>query len=239
MERLTQQDQINRQAAEDIEDVLNKLYGMLPDKVRAYGAAHNIQGPVMAALLEQYQAHGVDVVGRKDMEPLYIIPRALIDDGHLARITRVVDRICRVVSNPVADVHGESPWLDMAGDAVAGEAMRKPQAEAALRRSYADGERMSFGHKERYSDLLVPRPLTPRAMEDAAVERVRSSAFATGPAPCPRCASREWRWMNSPLGVCSECNKEATPAALNDTRTQHRPTMMGVGNDDPLDQGGY
>lgn len=96
--------------AQRLAEICDEIKSFLPDKVRAYGNAHGLQRGLWQTLLEQYR------VGDE-----YHIPVALMD--HVPRLTRVFDRACRLVSNPAQDLHGEDPWKDLAGDAIAGISM--------------------------------------------------------------------------------------------------------------------
>lgn len=96
---------------EDVRQIVQDLAGFLPGKVEAYGAAHNRQPGMWHSILADYrQPNGS-----------YLLPYALIK--HLPRITRVFDRMCRIVASPEKDPLGEDPWLDAAGDCIAGAAM--------------------------------------------------------------------------------------------------------------------
>lgn len=103
------------EAERKILEALEKLTELLPQKVRAYGDAHSLQLALWDVMLKQY----LD----PESGTQYIIPRALI--AHLARITRLMDRVLRIVANPEVDPMGEDPWTDAAGDCVAGMAMPK------------------------------------------------------------------------------------------------------------------
>ena len=93
-----------------IEKVLMQLNEMLPEKVEAYGVAHELQPHLLAILLERYEGAGLHHI------PVHIT-------AQIPRITRCLDRIIRIMSAPSAgDLLGESPWLDLAGDAIAGQA---------------------------------------------------------------------------------------------------------------------
>jgi hypothetical protein len=124
----------NHDRAEAARKAAQGLGDMLHEKQLAYGDAGGIQRKIWQALLEQYEATGWETVGMKHEgdQPLYIIPRELMD--HIPRLTRVFDRICRIVSNPAGDRMGEDPWRDLAGDAIIGMIMprteRPPQQVA-------------------------------------------------------------------------------------------------------------
>ena len=90
-----------------IKRALARLEALLPGKARAYGEAHALQRPLMEALLEQYKAGPGH----------YLIPDELLD--HLPRMTRLFDRMARIMAHPGTDDGGENPWEDMAGDCVA------------------------------------------------------------------------------------------------------------------------
>jgi len=105
-----------------VENVLRRLTEMLPGKVDAYGAAHELQPRLLAILLEQYrQERGAGLHG-------YQLPSHVA--AQIPRVTRCLDRIIRIMSAPAAgDLLGESPWLDLAGDAIAGQATADLAAE--------------------------------------------------------------------------------------------------------------
>lgn len=107
------------QEAEALKRMAYALGDTLYEKCLAYGSAHNRQVDIWAAVLKQYETE-------IDGEAVYVIPDALI--YHMPRLTRVFDRIMRIVSNPTADAMGEDPWRDLAGDALAGAVMPKPRS---------------------------------------------------------------------------------------------------------------
>ena len=102
---------MSKREVEDVKKILRDLFESLPDKVVAYGAAHNRQPGMWHALLADY----------RQPDGSYLLPHALI--GYLPRITRVFDRMCRIAHHPEADPMNEDPWLDAAGDCIAGAAM--------------------------------------------------------------------------------------------------------------------
>ncbi len=111
-------------AAERVNRVIMDLKQFLPDKVRAYGAAHEVQPSIWRLLLAPYRNGSV-----------YQIPSHIVRE--IPRLTRCLDRILRIVNAPdEGDLHGEHPWLDLAGDAVAGE---------ATRRAYLDADKIMAG----------------------------------------------------------------------------------------------
>lgn len=110
------------------------LGDLLYEKCLAYGGAHNRQTDIWAAVLKQYEEE-------RDGQAVYVIPDALI--YHMPRLTRIFDRIMRIVSNPKADAMGEDPWRDLAGDALAGCVMPKPGSitEAVMAAIMKEGPR--------------------------------------------------------------------------------------------------
>lgn len=102
-------DERREDAASQAGYIAQDLAELLYRKQRAYGDSGRIANGLWEARLAQYLtpdgAH-------------YLLPRGLM--RHLPRITRVDDRINRLVSNPDGDLLGESPWRDMAGDAIIG-----------------------------------------------------------------------------------------------------------------------
>jgi hypothetical protein len=114
----------NRAAVERVCVVLRQLSDMLPGKVRAYGAAHELQPRLLALLMERYQAD----------DGSYVVPAHIM--AEVPRVTRVLDRVIRIMNTPASgDIHGEAAWLDAAGDAVAGaaRALAVTEADARLR----------------------------------------------------------------------------------------------------------
>lgn len=92
---------------------------MVYEKQLAYGDASGIQHAIWKALLKQYE-------GRTEADgTFYMMPVELMD--HIPRLTRVFDRICRIVSNPAADRMGEDPWRDLTGDGMCGIVMPRTQ----------------------------------------------------------------------------------------------------------------
>lgn len=101
------------EAAARVSEVIVDLHGFLPGKVKAYGAAHEIQPRLWRILLEPYRNGSA-----------YQIPAHIVRE--IPRLTRCLDRVLRIVNAPDdGDPHGEHPWLDLAGDAIAGEATRR------------------------------------------------------------------------------------------------------------------
>jgi hypothetical protein len=100
----------------------------------------------------------------------YLIPASLI--AHIGRLTRIDDRIARIVSNPAGDRMGEDPWRDLAGDAVIGMIMPRtdrgepaPAPHPSDTRIWAEElvvpetPAWSFNpQKERYMGLRAPAP---------------------------------------------------------------------------------
>lgn len=109
----------NPTPTDDVIKVIDKLRNMLPGKVSAYGAAHLQQARIWPILLEDYrQPNGS-----------YVLPASVVRD--MPRLTRCLDRVCRITAaGGGGDPLGENPWLDLAGDAIAGMAtvMRHEQA---------------------------------------------------------------------------------------------------------------
>ena len=107
-----------KEQAERARAAARSLGEMLYDKQLAYGNSGGIALGLWEARLAQY----LEPDGRH-----YRIPRELI--AHLPRITRLDDRINRIVSNPAGDRMGEDPWLDAAGDCIIGHI--SPRVRAA------------------------------------------------------------------------------------------------------------
>lgn len=124
-----------QEGAEQARAVGREIADLVHSKQLAYGDASGVQHEIWKVLLEQYEASGLDLIGSHlyqrypNGEDVYVIPRALMD--HIPRLTRVFDRICRIVSNPAQDRMGEDPWRDLAGDAICGVVM--PRTTPPLR----------------------------------------------------------------------------------------------------------
>lgn len=168
------------QAALRVEQVIRRLKSMLPGKVRAYGAAHELQPRLLGIMLEQYREPG---------SAQYNVPSHIWQQ--IPRVTRCLDRIIRIMSAPAeGDLLGESPWLDLAGDAIAGQ--------ATVDAMYDPDQIMSTGSGPRLSDLageaVIERPFWPicshvtpvgakggaRCRELAAHQDAAGSVFCTG-----------------------------------------------------------
>jgi hypothetical protein len=119
---------MNEERAQAALDAANALGTLLYEKQMAYGDAGGIQREIWQALLRQYEIHALTGV-RENAGGYYVMPRELMD--HIPRLTRVFDRICRIVSNPAGDRMGEDPWKDMAGDAIIGMIMPRTQPPQA------------------------------------------------------------------------------------------------------------
>lgn len=99
---------------------------LVREKQLAYGDASGIQHEIWRALLRQYEQVGDPAA----LGTFYVMPVALMD--HIPRLTRLFDRICRIVSNPVTDRMGEDPWRDLAGDAICGIVMPRTSPAATV-----------------------------------------------------------------------------------------------------------
>lgn len=99
----------NRGAAEAAREIARDIAGTVYSKQLAYGDSGRIANGLWEARLAQYLT--------EDGES-YLIPRGLM--RHIPRITRLDDRINRIISNPDGDLMGEDPWRDAAGDCVVG-----------------------------------------------------------------------------------------------------------------------
>lgn len=127
----------NEQRAQAARQVAVELGDMLYEKQLAYGDSGAIALGVWQARLAQYRVdmatggdfdidmliHNVASVmkGHPQEQAFYILPASLI--AHIPRLTRVDDRINRLISNPAGDRLGEDPWRDLAGDAIIGVIM--------------------------------------------------------------------------------------------------------------------
>ena len=127
----------NDERARAAQQAAHALGDMLYEKQMAYGDAGGIQRAIWQALLKQYEApneisatlpNGSTLVfSYPESAGFYAMPRELMD--HIPRLTRVFDRICRIVSNPTSDRLGEDPWRDLAGDAIIGMIMPRTQPQ--------------------------------------------------------------------------------------------------------------
>lgn len=135
-----------KQGAEAARDAGRKVADLVYEKQLAYGDASGIQHQIWQALLAQYrvteQLYGLEADAATGDH--YYMPVELMD--HIPRLTRVFDRICRIVSNPAQDRMGEDPWHDLAGDAICGMVMprttqgepQKPKVAITISTRYSD-----------------------------------------------------------------------------------------------------
>jgi len=119
----------NEDRAEALRKAAYGLGDMLAQKAAAYGNAQDAQRNLWRVLLQPYLVNQLD----PGAEPVYALPPALLD--HVPRLTRVLDRICRIVANPSQDRMGEDTWKDLAGDAVAGMVMPRTCKEPGCERT--------------------------------------------------------------------------------------------------------
>jgi hypothetical protein len=88
---------------------------LVHDKQLAYGDASGLMFGFWHLALRKYLS--MDDNGQQ----VYAIPVELVD--HMPRLTRVMDRVFRIIGSPAVDRLGEDPWNDLAGDAVCGIVM--------------------------------------------------------------------------------------------------------------------
>lgn len=142
--------------AERMRAMVLHLAEFLPKKVLAYGAAHLVQAEIWKALLKPYVVPSVP--SDNPMAGRYALPPELV--AVMPRLTRVIDRICRIVANPAADPHGENPWMDLAGDAIAGASLVRHLDDPGY--VMADGLPMrvpaACGHKDPHSPRRCTLP---------------------------------------------------------------------------------
>ena len=141
-----------QQGAEAARKAGQEIADLVYEKQLAYGDASGIQHAIWKALLAQWLAppnvswwagDPQEEVVRFNLGGQYVIPVELMD--HIPRLTRVFDRICRIVSNPAMDRMGEDPWRDLAGDALCGIVMpRTGPSEAQLAHMGADNPRVTL-----------------------------------------------------------------------------------------------
>lgn len=106
-----------KNAAERARDAGREVADLVYEKQMAYGDSASIQRGLWGVLLDQYRWPTARLNEDRPGE-MYEIPVELMD--HVPRLTRVFDRIARIVSNPRSDRLGEDPWRDLCGDAMVG-----------------------------------------------------------------------------------------------------------------------
>lgn len=87
---------------------------LVDEKQMAYGDAMTVCQKVIEVHLERYY----DSSGG-----FYRISPALLE--HIIRQVRIIDKQCRIFSNPEGDLMGESPYKDIAGYGLLGEGRKK------------------------------------------------------------------------------------------------------------------
>ena len=123
----------NREAAEAAREAGREIADLVHSKQLAYGDAASLQHGLWGVLLEQYRAPANVQWMEGEQERVsynpnghYVIPVELFD--HVPRLTRVFDRVARIVANPGQDRLGEDPWMDLCGDAMVGIIMPRTSA---------------------------------------------------------------------------------------------------------------
>ena len=91
-----------------------ELGKLVDEKQLAYGDAMTVCQKVLEVHLERYY----DSSGG-----FYRISPALLE--HIIRQVRIIDKQCRIFSNPEGDLMGESPYMDIAGYGLLGEGRKK------------------------------------------------------------------------------------------------------------------
>ena len=91
-----------------------ELGKLVDQKQLAYGDAMTVCQKVIEVHLERYY----DSSGG-----FYRISPALLE--HIIRQVRIIDKQCRIFSNPEGDLMGESPYKDIAGYGLLGEGRKK------------------------------------------------------------------------------------------------------------------
>ena len=91
-----------------------ELGKLVDEKQMAYGDAVTVCQKVLEVHLERYY----DSSGG-----FYRISPALLE--HIIRQVRIIDKQCRIFSNPEGDLMGESPYMDIAGYGLLGEGRKK------------------------------------------------------------------------------------------------------------------
>lgn len=91
-----------------------ELGKLVDEKQLAYGDAVTVCQKVLEVHLERYY----DSSGG-----FYRISPALLE--HIIRQVRIIDKQCRIFSNPEGDLMGESPYMDIAGYGLLGEGRKK------------------------------------------------------------------------------------------------------------------
>lgn len=185
-----------RQAGRDVADLVH-------EKQLAYGDSSGLQYSFWRLVLEPYKTNALPEGG--PAEAHYVLPASLVDQ--MPRLTRVMDRVFRIVSNPAKDRMGEDPWRDLAGDAVCGMVMPVGTRPTEDRSVTPTG------------DEMVPLG-TPS-------ER-GASPFRPG-TPCPHCSRRDWQWMNPVYGACSLCPRARIEAKHADCLRKHGMALSDHG----------
>lgn len=89
---------------------LGKELGKLVDnKQQAYGNSMSKSIKVLKAFLSDYRNDNF----YGGYQTCYVIPESLLE--HLLIMVRIIDKQCRIFSNPDGDLMGESPYKDIAG----------------------------------------------------------------------------------------------------------------------------
>jgi len=99
--------EIKKQGPGRYEMIGSEIGALVDEKQRAYGDSFGRAHRLLHELLMDYYDPDRDV---------YEVPRSLIP--HLRTITRMVNKLFRVVTNPAGDRMGESPYRDIAGYAL-------------------------------------------------------------------------------------------------------------------------
>ena len=84
------------------ESYASEIGAMVDEKQKVYGDSFGRAHKVFEEFLADYK-YGDS----------YVIPKELLP--HLLTLTRMVDKLFRIASNPVGDRMGESPYRDIAG----------------------------------------------------------------------------------------------------------------------------
>jgi len=99
-----------------------ELAQLVGEKQMAYGDAAGLQAGLWKVLLAQFKV--------QEDTTYYAIPVGFMEYD-VPRLTRVFDRIARIIARAKEgdDAMGESPWRDLAGDAIVGASVQARRSE--------------------------------------------------------------------------------------------------------------
>jgi len=103
------------------EKIGQELGKLVDEKQKAYGNSVSVSIDVLEAFLKPYEAEGF----YNGEQTVYILPKSLL--RHLLLQVRIIDKQCRIFSNPAGDLMGESPYRDIAGYGLIGTGTEENQ----------------------------------------------------------------------------------------------------------------